>query len=479
MFKWLSKSVYSYLYSLLYCFLIDQQPIFTSQPTDTGPLFSGARGILQCSASGTPPLTYRWIKDNSYITNDSTNGVLLLSQVDKSDVATYQCVALNPLGSVLSNKAQLTIAYIERPTQPYSTEKRVDAGQAAILEVPKIDSYPTPTYEWYAGDALIVPNQKFAISKSNNLIVLATEKSDEKTYYVKAVNIHTGNEIRSKDIRLIVNDDLISSSSSSSSYDYNQIIQPTFIVKPSDTIANLNDNLVKFDCILNAKPLDQLEIQWYKDNVLIDFKTSKYRLYQQSRTLEIISINDQDEGMYTCSAKFAQFDGILNASARLDVFIKPTFKTQPPSVIETDIGKMVQLYCDGISNPKGNMTWYKNAELIVENNKNIQINDTGSKLIINNIQLSDQGIYQCFITNEAGQISASSLVKIISVKPHFIQMPQNVSTFSEFNVNLQCKVDGSPKPKIIWKRIDRNGIEDEIMGRVLECRLHLFNQLQW
>lgn len=91
--------------------LIDQQPIFTSQPTDTGPLFSGARGILQCSASGTPPITYRWLKNSINITHESsTNGVYLISSVSKDDVAQYQCIASNPLGSVLSNKAQLSIA---------------------------------------------------------------------------------------------------------------------------------------------------------------------------------------------------------------------------------------------------------------------------------------------------------------------------------------------------------------------------------
>jgi hypothetical protein len=98
-----------YLFNLINA-LIDQQPIFTSQPTDTGPLFRGARGILQCSASGTPPITYRWLKNSINITEPLTNGVYLISSVSKDDVAQYQCIASNPLGSVLSNKAQLSIA---------------------------------------------------------------------------------------------------------------------------------------------------------------------------------------------------------------------------------------------------------------------------------------------------------------------------------------------------------------------------------
>ena len=87
-----------------------QQPIFTSQPSDTGPLFSGAKGILQCSASGTPPLTYKWLKNSILFKNSTLNGVLLIEQVNKSHVDKYQCVVTNPLGSVLSNKASLSIA---------------------------------------------------------------------------------------------------------------------------------------------------------------------------------------------------------------------------------------------------------------------------------------------------------------------------------------------------------------------------------
>lgn len=83
------------------------------QPFDVGPLFSGARGIVQCTASGTPAVSYRWMKNSQFITNRSvTNGgVYLISQADRvTDVGVYQCVAENSLGSVLSNKAFLSVA---------------------------------------------------------------------------------------------------------------------------------------------------------------------------------------------------------------------------------------------------------------------------------------------------------------------------------------------------------------------------------
>jgi hypothetical protein len=109
--------------------LIEQQPTFTLQPFDVGPLFSGARGILQCTASGTAPISYKWLKDGQPIERPGTSsggGVYLIGQADRfGDAGGYQCVAENRLGAVLSNQAQLTVAYMDQLRAAYATEIRV------------------------------------------------------------------------------------------------------------------------------------------------------------------------------------------------------------------------------------------------------------------------------------------------------------------------------------------------------------------
>ena len=214
--------------------------------------------------------------------------------------------------------------------------------------------------ERYAGGALIEPNAKFAITTDYNLVVLRCDKADEKSYYVEVSSIHTGARIRSREIRLYVIDSAASIDGGgydpSIDYDYQSGVgggggggtpddstsdasSPAagdleFVVRPNDTIAKLNDNLVKFDCIVNSRrhALDQIEINWYKDDVLIDFVKTKYHL--SSRSLEIISVTDQDAGVYTCTAKYSVMSttqiGVgpnanymplsINASARLDVY---------------------------------------------------------------------------------------------------------------------------------------------------------------
>ena len=64
------------------------------------------------------------------------------------------------------------------------------------------------------------------------------------------------------------------------------------------------------------------------------------------------------------------------------------------------------------------MTWYRNAKLNdLNKDTNIHIEDGVAELTIQNISLVDNAIYKCFLGNEAGQISASTLIKIVSFAP--------------------------------------------------------------
>lgn len=66
----------------------------------------------------------------------------------------------------------------------------VRAGQAAILPFPAIKSSPPPDVTWQTQDeGPMTYSQKYTKSKMNELVILATDKSDEKAYrYVDIFN---------------------------------------------------------------------------------------------------------------------------------------------------------------------------------------------------------------------------------------------------------------------------------------------------
>lgn len=58
----------------------------------------------------------------------------------------------------------------------------VEEGQAAILDLPMIDSFPEPDVTWQTDEGPIPYIQKYAKSKANQLVVLSAEESDMKAY---------------------------------------------------------------------------------------------------------------------------------------------------------------------------------------------------------------------------------------------------------------------------------------------------------
>lgn len=94
----------------------------------------------------------------------------------------------------------------------------------------------------------------------------------------------------------------------------------------------------------------------------------------------------------------------------------------------------------------------------------------GHQLIIEAVEWDDQGMYQCFLTNDVGEDTRSTWLKIkskawrhslpIQIFSPFPGEAPTVSTskdmvvFNGTDVQLTCTVSGSPIPNITWTRID-------------------------
>ncbi len=82
-------------------------PSFTVQPTNFTATV-GQAATFTAAATGVPPPTYQWQKNNSNILN-ATNATFSIASVQASDMANYRVVASNTAGSTNSNSAFLTV----------------------------------------------------------------------------------------------------------------------------------------------------------------------------------------------------------------------------------------------------------------------------------------------------------------------------------------------------------------------------------
>ncbi|WAR07423.1 NCAM2-like protein [Mya arenaria] len=64
---------------------------------------------LVCNATGSPPPTFIWFKNDEQITNSSTNMMLTFHNVTSSDEGSYHCVASNLVTSLIMMQAYINV----------------------------------------------------------------------------------------------------------------------------------------------------------------------------------------------------------------------------------------------------------------------------------------------------------------------------------------------------------------------------------
>ncbi|HEV2434581.1 MAG TPA: immunoglobulin domain-containing protein, partial [Verrucomicrobiae bacterium] len=78
-----------------------------TQPTNQT-VYVGGTASFGVTASGTPPLNYQWHFNQTNIAN-ATNAMLLLTNVQPNQAGTYAVLVANPVNSILSSNAVLTV----------------------------------------------------------------------------------------------------------------------------------------------------------------------------------------------------------------------------------------------------------------------------------------------------------------------------------------------------------------------------------
>lgn len=236
-------------------------------------------------------------------------------------------------------------------------------------------------------------------------------------FRVRAINSQLGKVENSPYIRLnVYGDD-------------NKEIAPEIIIKPQNTKIIKGQETTNLHCIANARPLHELETLWFKDGVLIDLAGITYDLNDQwNRTISLISANLTHTGQYTCQARLKTGGfATVTESATVTVFEKPVFLTNLKSETFGEFGSTVVLECNVQGMPLPGITWYKDTRKIASvgadaGEPDMDVDDGGGRyrvevdrsLVISTLKMEDMGIYQCIASNEAGESSIYTWLKIKS-----------------------------------------------------------------
>ncbi|XP_045445941.1 protein sidekick isoform X2 [Melitaea cinxia] len=435
-----------------------QPPRFTMQPSSSNSIVrEGTTKILQCSAIGIPQPMYRWLKNGEPLGDYSSELFYKIHNTQRQDAGAYQCIARNDVGAIFSEKNNIVVAFMGVFENALEEVITVESGNAAILDFPHIESEPPPSVIWQdenGVNGVLRYDQKYAITDKHQLVILCASKDDQRAYRARAINTQLGKVENSPYIRLKVNGD------------DDKEIAPEIIIKPRDTKIIKGQEYTNIYCIANARPLHELETLWFKDGILIDLAGITYDLNDQwNRTLSLISANLNHTGRYTCQARLKSGGfATVTASASVTVFEKPVMVTSLKSETFGEFGSTIVLECNVQGIPMPGITWYKDAKKIAsvgadtEESDNADVDDGGGRyrvevdrsLVISNLKMEDMGIYQCIASNDAGESSIYTWLKIKTSPPIMQTAPANLTVLDGKDATIACRAVGAPTPNVTW-----------------------------
>ncbi|XP_062998357.1 contactin-2 [Elgaria multicarinata webbii] len=418
-------------------------PVFEEQPRNT--LFpegsTEEQILLTCQARASPPATYRWKMNGTEIKIEPESrhrlngGNLVISNPKKAkDAGSYQCVASNSVGTVVSREASVHFGFL----QEFSTEERdpvrTTEGWGVMFSCHPPAHYPGLAYRWFVNDFpnfIPADGRRFISQTTGNLYIAKTEASDLGNYSCFATG-HIDSIKKSvfstfSQLNLVRED----------SRPYAPSIKAKF---PSDTYA-LAGQLVALECFAFGNPVPR--IKWRK---LDGSQTSAWITTEP--LLQLKEVGFEDEGTYECEAENAQ--GKDTYRGRIIIQAQPEW-LKVITDREADIGSDLHWSCAAAGKPRPTIRWLRNGRPLTSQNR-IEVNS--GDLRIFKLTMEDSGMYQCVGENKHGNIYASAELYVQAFAPDFRLNPVRrlIPAARGGEIIIHCQPKAAPKAIITWTK---------------------------
>ncbi|KAK9877952.1 hypothetical protein WA026_020172 [Henosepilachna vigintioctopunctata] len=361
---------------------------------------SGKIAVVHCNITEDTNKSQKvvWLRNNIKI--DWSNkkyefmddGSLMIRNISSEDKGFYKCQTKYNNQHVKSRTARMVV--IQNENTNYGPPKiiqkpvsitTVNGAPSALLACRSIGN-PEPITSWSFNGVELTPSKKYNISKDGNLIIRPVEFGDHGTYTCFVKNSY-GRRTAKANL-------LISSA-------------PVFTAQPENMVLNIGST-IKLECFAAGLPKPQ--ISWYKDNIQIQ-SSSRVSLSEDGTILSIGNVNKGDSGMYICRARNSF--GSIEVAAEIEVqdlkSKRPTFRFQPYN-IEAFVGSTIEIPCQAEGHPSPGIQWQKDGATIQRTGR-ARTSLTGS-IYIHNVQIEDQGRYECIAINDFGRNTASGYLTV-------------------------------------------------------------------
>uniref|UniRef100_A0A8C3GM35 Hemicentin 1 n=1 Tax=Cairina moschata TaxID=8855 RepID=A0A8C3GM35_CAIMO len=410
---------------------------------------------LICESSGIPPPSLTWKKSGSPIVADLSGRVRILSGgrqlqisiAEKSDAASYTCIASNVAGSA---KKEYSLQVYIRPTifnsGSHPSEVVVTQGNEISLEC-KVQGIPEPAVTWMKDGHPLVSGRDIGILHNGRFLQLRNAQvSDTGRYVCVAVNV---------------------AGLSDRKYDLNVHVPPSIAgdLQVPENISTVEKNPISLVCDASGIPLPS--ITWLKNGWPVTLNSS-VRILSGGRTLRLTHTTVSNEGQYTCVVTNAA--GEARKDFDLSVLVPPGIvgenKLEDMKVKEKH---SVTLTCEVIGNPVPQITWVKDGRPLAEDEDH-KFLSSGRFLQISNAHVTDTGRYTCIASNTAGDKSKSYSLNVL-VSPVIVGADsygntEEITVILNSPTSLVCEAYSYPPATVTWLK-DGNPLESNRNIRIL------------
>lgn len=224
----------------------------------------------------------------------------------------------------------------------------------------------------------------------------------------------------------------------------NTIVDITWVDAPENQFPVLHqDYLIRCEVRANPAPI----VDWMRNGQPV---VSDDRHIVESHGLLLKSVNEADDGVYTCRAVVVATGQIEFRVIKVEVHFPPSIvPMEPVTIIE---GESASVQCNGSGKPPPSFNWIKEdtrQDLSVTDR--FDVKKTTGLLIINRVELNDNSLYKCIAENPAGRTESKVKINVLQ-KPKIYEL-LNVTAPIRNETRITCKAEGRPAPAVLFKKV--------------------------
>uniref|UniRef100_A0A8C7YSE3 Contactin 4 n=1 Tax=Oryzias sinensis TaxID=183150 RepID=A0A8C7YSE3_9TELE len=368
-----------------------------------------------------------------------SGGNLRISRLNRDrDAGTYQCLASNSFGTIVSREASLTFAYLES----FKTQRRspvsVREGQGMVLLCGPPPHSGDLVFSWIFNESTTFVQQetrRFISQETGNLYIAKVEPSDVGNYTCVVTNTVTKTRVQGPSTPLVLRSD--------------------------------GDELFPPFLFFISSPSPAPSITWRREDGAPFPRKVDTR--KTNGVLEIPYFQQDDVGTYECVAENSR--GMNKVKGKLS-FYAPPHLIEKPQDVQKLIDDSLVWECKATGKPKPSYRWMKNGENL-ESTERIQV--ANGVLSISRLTLSDTGMYQCVAGNKHGEVYSNAELRVIAAAPDFSHNQLRSQTMVKVggDVLVECRPKMSPWGVISWRKGSEPLQQNDSTLTLTSARLHL------